>query len=513
MRSFLRAAVFIAVGILPGLVTPASAHNCSCSASSCTVTCSEADLRSAVAVVNGCSGTTSRTINVPSSCVMSMGMTSATASCGNDNANKYNAICITASNITINGGASATSSGATFVYGGAYICASCDGECDGPQPALFLLKGSGNKLRNFTMKYFPEGLHIKQGANHVIDNVKNDFICEDAITINNDASVTGAQVIKSKLTGNTSAESAHACYQRSAAGPACGTDVDCASALPSFCAGGACACYCGDGTFGTSGAPCPASGLSKCHRESLCGLDKAIQINGGASTIGGSSSNANTINTIGQPVHVSSGTHTISFNTTDGNLNVTGCHQAYPGYCALTNNCDDVCQGYVVEGASAIATLTSNTISYCKFGIRSRNGGTITATSNTLKDNYLSAFQIDGTPAGKIKGQTNRMKYNGCFTQSSQSARAALVVLDNTAACIDFGKGNFSGQACIGTSKSSGGNLFCNDASTTDGLIDVWNIGAPVGAQANKFDGSPELGGPGSGSVNTSGFGSANCNF
>lgn len=492
----------------------AEAHNCACNKTSCTVSCTESDLRDAVAVVNSCSGTTARTITVPTSCVMSMQMTSSVASCGNDNANKYNAICITASNITINGGASATSAGATFVYDGSYICASCAGECDGPQPALFLLKGSGNKLRNFTMKYFPEGLHMKVGANHVFDNVKNSFICEDAMTINNDASITGAQVIKSKLTGNSSAESGYECYERSpGAGTACSIASDCTTALPSFCSGGTCSCYCGDGTFGTAGTPCPANGISKCHRLSLCGLDKAIQINGGASTIGGSSSNANTINTIGQPVHVAGGTHTISFNSTDGNLNITGCHQAFPGYCSLTNNCDDVCQGYEAEGSTANATFTSNTISYCKFGIRGRNGATLTATSNILKDNYLSAFQVDGSPAGKIKGQTNKMKHNGCFDQS-QSERAALVVLDNSSWCVDFGKGNFGGTACIGTSKSTGGNVFCNDNSGSDGLVDVWNIGAAVGAQSNSFDGAPELAGPGAANVNTSGASTnANCSF
>ncbi len=427
-----------------------AANDCTtdCRQTACSVDCTEADLRDAVRKATLCNRSnvyTGRTITFNTgggSCTVTMmqdGPGSRAAACRRD-PERY-AVCLKGHHITIDG-----ANRVTFTYGGTARCQNCSGECPAPQPALFTLKGESNALKNFTMEYFPEGLQIRAGNNHTVSGVTNRFICEDAITIDSTAGA-GQTITGCTLVGNTTAGTGHTCYD-------------------------------------LQGAP------------GLCGIDKAIQVNGGASTITG-----NTLDTIGQPVHVVAGTHTISGNTSTGDPTD-----------------QNVCQGYTI--GHGVVTMTGNTIDHCKFAIRLVDDAVVEAIGNTITNSYVSAFQVklEGTGSGALlKGSGNRMRNSGFFTHSD-CERGALVLRDNPNARVDFGGGDFSGVPVIG-SPSSGGNVFCQG-----GLNAIWNItdcpcvatgncsldgacmvdgsgactgngggGASVGAQNNCFDTLPPL--------------------
>jgi hypothetical protein len=417
---------FVATLGLVSIARDASAsHNCSttCSQSACSTDCNETDLRNAVSIINTCGGNRTLTFNAGAGCTINMAQTSTTAACTGDP--EANAVCLTGNNTVIDG-----QNLVTFVYSGTGKCAS--DPAPSPQPALFTLKGGTNTVKNFTMKYFPEGIHLRSGSNHTVDHVTDRFICEDAITVDSTAGA-GQQIKNSTLVGNTTAEAGFACYKDDAV---------------------------------TTGP---------------CGVDKAIQINGGGATV-----DSNQIDTIGQPVHVVKGTHTISNNATQG---------------STTNQ--NVCQGYTVEvtsGNTGTVTFNNNVVDYCKWAIR--NGDTscaatgtasLTVTNNTLRNNYLAAVlnaNSASAPSTQIKGQGNKMKNNGSFT-TSDCQRGDVVVKCNANAVIDFGGGSLS---------STGGNKFCSQGS----LYDLWNstggsCPSPTGggsnykAKSNCFDPAPSL--------------------
>jgi hypothetical protein len=411
-----------------GLLTSSwarAANNCTrdCRQTACSVDCTEADLRDAVRKAKLCARSsvyTGRTITFNTgggSCTVTMmqdAPTSKISACRRD-PERY-AVCLKGHHITIDG-----ENRVTFTYGGAAACQNCSGECPAPQPALFTLKGQSNTLENFSMEYFPEGLHIRAGNNHTVSGVTNRFICEDAITIDSKAG-TGHTITGCTLVGNTTASAGHVCYDR-------------------------------------QGAP------------GLCGIDKAIQVNGGASTITG-----NMLDTIGQPIHVVAGTHAISGNTTAGDLSD-----------------QNVCQGYTIGHATV--TMTSNVVDHCKFGIRVVDDAVVEAIGNTITNGYVSAFQVkrDATGTGALlKGSGNRIRNSGFFGHSD-CQRGALVVRDDPDARVDFGGGDFSGAAVIG-SLSTGGNVFCQGR-----LNAIWNItDCPCVASAScSLDGACTLDGSG----------------
>lgn len=354
------------------------------------------------------------------------------------------AVCVTGHDITIDGGRRVT-----FEYTGAARCEQCTDQCANPQPALFTLKGSTNTVRNLAMGYFPEGIHIRAGDGHTVSGVTDTFICEDAITVDSTAG-SDITISGNALTGHTAARGTHVCY-----------------------------------------APGGAPGL--------CGLDKAIQVNGGSSTISG-----NTIDAVGQAVEVVSGAHLVENNSTTGSATDA-----------------DVCEGYTATGGTM--TMRNNTIRFCKFGIRVVGNAAVDASDNTITDGYVSAFQVkDGD--GLLKGSGNRLRHNGYETNTSECQRGALVAKNSTchgganaaAGCvassecpggscfsgarIDFGGGDASGAPVLGV-VSAGGNAFCGQGSLTD----IWNItdctcgacsdsmggSASIGAGANCFDSLP----------------------
>ena len=150
------------------------------------------------------------------------------------------------------------------------------------------------------MRFFPEGIQISAGDGHAVENVTGRWICEDAITVNGG---TGHRVADNVLVGDTDAVAGGgACFVR-VEGSTCTADGHCPSGAR---------CYCGElsklGSCATPSPPpiWPAATPGQCYRPSRCGLDKAIQVNGGESTIEG-----NRIDTIQQPVHVDAGTHIV----------------------------------------------------------------------------------------------------------------------------------------------------------------------------------------------------------
>jgi hypothetical protein len=264
-------------------------------------------------------------------------------------------------------------------------------------------------------------------------NVVNRRICEDAISI--DAPDAAVEAIDIEITNNT------LLGMQPPEGRDCYREID--ESPPTFEAG---------------------------H---LCGLDKAIQVWDGSSTISG-----NQIDTINTPVLVKRGTHTIRDNLTWGLL--PGCAEYSgpgAGSCLADHpdppydlqpggppDCEESCQGYQVSGGTA--TFDNNTIAYCKFGIKAATDsslgttGTAIVTNNKARFNYVSSFIATG--GATMTGANNKAVNSGCFT-GSQAERGVLVGTGGST--IDF----------------RDHNSFCQDAS----LPDVYNQGSTILATGN----------------------------
>src|SRR5262249_9951540 len=144
-------------------------HTCTdCSATACTVDCSgtdaqiEADFRSAVAgMISTCGG--AKTISF-SSCaagkVIKLAQTTSNvAACGI----ATNGICLNGNGMTLDG------AGHVFEYVGSEDC--CQDPCTPVGTRLFTIRGSGNKVQNLNLQYFPEGIHVESGTGHLMSSV------------------------------------------------------------------------------------------------------------------------------------------------------------------------------------------------------------------------------------------------------------------------------------------------------------------------------------------------------
>ena len=444
------------------LALPAAGHAYTCTAidgggcpltgATCYAACDETDVRALLATVNGCppvgvtiamgpdAGTTCGTTPIP----MAMAATApgvATGACGDDDPNRYNALCLATSDVVFDG------RGAIFTYAGDHVCASCSGNCEGRQPALVVLEGNRNTVQNLELRFFPEGVHLHSGSNHTIRNVTNRYICEDALSLDDNVGA-GHRIVGTTLVGNTTAATGGgACWVRNEGIPTCTDDAGCAAA------GAGARCYCG--RLSTLGDCLATPG--RCYVPSLCGHDKAIQVNGGGSTIGGDApGDANRLLTIGQPVRVLAGTHNVIGNVTCGDP---------------TDK--NVCQAYAAAGGAV--TFRGNRIDHCKFGIRVEGNAQVDAVGNVVTNGYVSAFQLRGTSGGRLRGSANRMRRNG-YATTTDCQRGAIVVRDGTTAQLDFGGGNFAGAPVIGGVVSAGGNLFCQNSPADGPLAHVWNM-------------------------------------
>jgi hypothetical protein len=455
--------MLLALAVLLFLAGPALAGPCtdSCAETTCTVGCTEDELRDAVRKANDCLGNpawTGRTITVGvAGCTVSI-ENDADAAARHPNSScaadfERHAICLRNEGVTIDG------NGADFVYDGAAPCQNCSGACPVPQPALFTVKGERNTIRNLRFRYFPEGIHVRAGSGHTIAGVTADRICEDAITVDATAG-TGITIRDSRLAGNQSADKNRLC-------------------------------------------------LSRAGKPGKCGIDDAIQLNGGASTVTG-----NTIDTIGHPVNAIGGSHVLAGNRTTGTGDA------------------NVCQAWLNSG-SAVVSMTGNTIESCKFGVRVEGQALVVARDNVIRNPFVSAFNVRGS--GRLRGDGNRMRArsNG-FSTGSDCQRGLLVAHSGTGR-VDFGGGDFAGVSVVdglpcaaGGSCSAGGNHFCSGGKATQ--TDIWNVtdcpclavscegtqgycrvttccpldavgscggsagsGASIGARANCFQGPPDV--------------------
>jgi hypothetical protein len=216
-------------------------------------------------------------------------------------------------------------------------------------------------------------------------------------------------------------------------------------------------CYCGElSKFGSCATPSPppiwpAATPGQCYRPARCGLDKAIQVNGGESAIEG-----NRIDTIEQPVHVDAGTHTVADNLSCG------------------SHADaNTCQAYDVSGG--LVTLRGNRIDHCKFGIRVVDGGAADAVDNVITNGWVSAFQVKGAGGARLRGAGNRVRNAGWFA-GSDCQRGALVVVGDPMSQVDFGGGDGFWRPVIGGELSPGGNVFCQRKPDGTSLAHVWNV-------------------------------------
>lgn len=411
----------------PRLVGAASTCTTDCTQTACTIGCTEGDVRDAIAKANNCVGNpgwTGRTITIDAgapACTIPMLNDVAAAnaypnsSCPSDP--EEFAVCFKNSGIRLR------AENTTFLYVGAGLCRQCTDECPKPQPALFTLKGNDNALEDFTYRYFPEGLHIREGNGHRIARVTNDRICEDAVTVDINAG-TGHTLADSTFIGNQPADPGRSCL------------------LPS-------------------------------DAQGPCGTDKAIQLNGGGITIV-----HNTIDTISQPVHAQKGQHTLLANTTRGSSTDDNLCQSYTvtGQTKVTmsGNTIDHCKFGVRVDGSSFVNAEGNVITnpwVAAFDVRA--AGKLRGAGNRVKTRAagfttLSSVQV-GLLVARNDGRT-RVDFGG---GDSEGRAVAYTYVDANDPMKNIDEGDripcASGGEC-----SPGGNRFCS--SGVGSQVDVWNV-------------------------------------
>lgn len=431
-----------------------------CSTSACRVACDETELRNAVAAANACTGTPSFTRRIQvgpnnTTCTVDMAQTSGTPTgCGSDPiSGGRGGVCITGHDITIDGDNSCPTDGVadvTFNYTGSGVCQNCSGSCAGTQPSLFTVKGTQNTLKNFGLQYFPEGLHVREGSNHTVTNVTDQFICEDAITVDNTAG-TGIVISSVTLTGNTTAGGLHTCLNEN----------------------------------GSSGP---------------CGQDKAIQLNGGGATVSGSA-----IANIGQSVHVVGGTHTVTGNTMSSNTGTLNDAQhavrAEGGVVTVSSNMVTNSKfGITVEGSSQV-TATGNTITSPTGMTRTsafslRGQGLLKASGNNIKGPFntsdcqraaIETRDANGPSAARADfggGDCNSAAVIGGTSSGGNTFCSTTRDYYNDVA--DFTCSSGTAGACIGVGQAS--NCFDDGPNgVADPAGTVRTIGATTGGCSCGF--------------------------
>ncbi len=405
-RSLRRGALvpFVVLILHAWALAASAASTCTtdCSQTACTVGCDEGELRDAVAKANDCTGNaawTGRTITIDAgtpACTITM-LNDVAASSAYPNSSCTNdpeayAVCFKNDGIRLRGG------NATFVYVGTGLCRQCADECPPPQPGLFTLKGNNNSVEDFTYRYFPEGLHIREGSGHTIARVTNDRICEDAVTVDINA-LTGHTLADSTFLGNQPADPGRSCL------------------LPSDALG-------------------------------PCGTDKAIQLNGGGITVV-----HNTITTISQPVHAQAGEHTLLANVSAGSASDDNLCQSYtvtgPARVTMSANVIDRCKFGVRVDGTAFVRAEGNVITnpwVAAFDVR--GSGRLRGAGNRLKTRTSGFTTLSSAQLGLLVARNDgraRVDFGG-----GDFAGRSVDPEDDDALCAN-------GGTC-----SPGGNRFCS---------------------------------------------------
>jgi hypothetical protein len=390
-----------------------------CTAPQCWIDCStgfaqETELRNAVEAANDCNpnpnfsriiyfkGTGTCTVNLANN------NPAAEATCPGIGQFFDSAICLRGHDIWV-GGSNAT----TFVYAGS--SGACDPDLgNSTGPPAFVLRGHDNAVFWFDTQFFHEGIDVREGTGHIVEDVSSDYFCDEAITVKSGSTTFPTLVNLITLRGHTQSSSL------------------------------------------------------RC-KNGKCGTDKGIQVLSGVSTI----SNSTFIN-VRAPVEVLGGTHTIGApppSPNEPNIIVRGlapnaaCNP--PFHCGdAANNPDKYCEGLEFSGGTA--TVEGVSIADCKFGMsidrkeNSLQSVTVTANDNTITDGYKSAFRVidRGTDGGTatLTGMRNRIRRAG-FSNEGEGCRAAVVIYNNEIANnrIDV--------------DLSGDNCFCQDT-----LKDIRNL-------------------------------------
>lgn len=428
VRRGLSALLVVVICALASPRSAAAASTCTadCAQTACTIGCTEGDLRDAVAKANNCLGNpawTGRTITVDAgtpACTVPMLNDVAAAnaypnsSCPSDP--EEFAVCLKNSGIRLRG------EDATFLYVGTGLCRQCADECPKPQPALFTLKGNGNTLEDFTYRYFPEGLHIREGNDHRIARVTSDRICEDAVTVDINAG-TGHTLVSSTFLGNQPADPGRSCL------------------LPNDAPG-------------------------------LCGTDKGVQLNGGGITI-----SANTIDTISQPVHAQAGKHVLLSNVSRGSVTDDNLCQSYtvtgPANVTMSLNRIDGCKFGVRVDGSAFVNAEGNIITnpwVAAFDVRA--AGKLRGAGNRIKTRAAGFTTLSSVQVGLLVARNDgraRIDFGG---GDFEGRAVAPKEIDTDLADGDDGGDRVpcaSGGTC-----SVGGNLFCSNGVGSH--VDIWNV-------------------------------------
>ncbi len=416
MRASLRSCgiglLLLAISVL-GLAQMAAAHSCGTSGAcpaTCTFNCNEQDLRDAVARLNRCTPSSpTGTILSPVGCPANKTIFMSQDSAGIDDAcgSLENGICIFGNKITFDG--TTTGGDVIFEYNGLGRC--CSDQCDPNSPfdrtRLFTLKGNDNRVQDFTMRFFPEGIFIDRGNNHAVTRVTADRICEDAVSViahpAPTPNPTAAAITENHFYGRMP-EDGHDCY---------GNDPN--------------------------------------HPTDICGLDKTVQLNGGSALVAD-----NHFYNARAPIKVSGGVHVVRDNTMNGSGSDESQCEALP-ISHLYPNSDTIKVEY-----------RRNTLNDCKNGIQP-TGGTypieVRAYNNTFNGSHRSAFNVQGSGSVKIKGQGNYMRLNP--TPPFPSEIKAAIVNQNPDAQIDFGGGDRS-NPCLDSDCSDGVNSFCQEPTFYD---------------------------------------------
>src|SRR5262249_48593336 len=124
-----------------------------------------------------------------------------------------NGICLNGNGMTIDG------AGHVFEYVGSEDC--CQDPCTPVGTRLFTIRGSGNKVQNLNLQYFPEGIHVESGTGHLMSSVSSSQICEDAISLDGGSvAISGGS-----FAGHTTPTGSHVCRQNGGGiAPNCGRD-------------------------------------------------------------------------------------------------------------------------------------------------------------------------------------------------------------------------------------------------------------------------------------------------
>lgn len=467
------AGVVVTIALLAASMGSALGHDCDCDDTECTFTCSESDLRAAVALLTECEEQVPRTLRFDGSecascvesqcqgysfCTMPVRLVDSLGACGNDAIGKKS-ICLDGNNLSIVG-ADIQGPGVGAFLVAVYErhcsedvnkpCASdadCTQQClfpcgpaeDGPR--LFKLRGTGNGVASVYVRYVPKAIQIEGNQNGVHD-VYIEKMCEDGISV----ASGGGHTIKARIFGHQPPDAGYVCLN-------------------------------GNGV-----------------NASMCGMDKGIQVND--ATSGGADDPIVVRNSffthVKAPLRLcencsgSSTANSVIFEDNTIRGRPPSCPQ-YPNSCSSNPyggiSCRNVCQGVEIDSNVRPAIVRRNHFEYCKAAVRVMGAGKVIAEDNKMFYGYEAGIRMEGNGArARLSG--NKLKQNGCDANATCRV-GGIVAVDTANAWVDAGGGDFLGNPVL----CSGGG--CSNPSCTCGVncpADHCSPGGNISCQLPHYD-------------------------